>query len=236
MLAVQAEDLFTLTTIEAAAALDTTPTQLRHLVRAGLLGYYSPADLSGTGQLRLRFSLDQLLAYRDAKKRGDIPVDRTNTANVADYLREYLDELEPSDDYDEAMFQRRPLLASSKSGPQVYIKVESFVDHMAEYAGVTLVPSLVESALEYLGAIRRRGVIPLADAGSAKQRWATWWRIPPFFLPGNDTDEHLSASILRSVIPGERVKHARELPRDEAGKITSSLGKTYLDDSTLGTD
>jgi len=232
----QAEDLFTLTTIEAAKALDTTPTQLRHLVRSGLLGYYAPADLSGKSQVRMLFSLDQLLAYRDARKRGDIPVDRTNTANVADYLREYLDELEPSDDYDEAMFQRRPLLASSKSGPQVYIKVESFVEHMAEYAGVTLVPSLVEKSLEYLGAIRRRGVIPLADAGSAKQRWATWWRVPPFFLRGNDTDEQLGASILRSVIPGERVKRTRELPRDEAGQITSPIGKTYLDDSTLGTD
>jgi hypothetical protein len=122
------------------------------------------------------------------------------------------------------LFKRAPLLASGKQGTQTYVKVELFIEHMAEFAGVKLLPSIVETSLEYLGAIRRRGVVPLAESGNARaQRWATWWRVPPFLLPGNDDDEHLVGDMIQSVLPGERL----ERPRG---------GGTFLAGAPLGSD
>jgi hypothetical protein len=221
---------FTLTIGDAAKVLDTTPDQIRDLIRTRVVTYIVASDMTGQRQAIIRFHPGALAAYKAIKLRGDMPADRANAVRVARYLREYLEELEPEDEYEQAVFKRTPMMVSLKRGPRVAISIGSFVEHMQEYAGVTLVPSVVEDALQRIGAVAKRGVIPYGERGG-KQRWATWWIVPNSMLSGvAENDDQLLADVHgASLDTGEPVHRSRELPRGGDGRISGPVGRPMLD-------
>jgi hypothetical protein len=227
---------FTLTISGAAEVLDITPGQVRDLIRTRVITYIVAADMTGQRQAIIRFHPDALAAFKAIKLRGEMPADRANAVRVARYLREYLEELEPEDEYEQAVFKRAPLLLSLKKGPRVAVSIGSFVEHMQEYAGVTLVPSIVEEALKRIGAVSKRGVIAHAERGG-RQRWTTWWIVPNSMLTGaaEDDDQLLADVQGASLDTGEPVRRSRDLPRDASGAIAAPFGEPMLD-GVLGSE
>lgn len=231
---------FTLTVDDAARALDTTPGQVHDLIRANLLTFLVRVD--HTASVRKRTILlhpDELAAYLALRASGTgISSDKRNILRIEELLRRYLLDMEPAYDFDEAVERRAPLWASTKQGKALYIQVRSVIKFNERMGGLAVSVTTVENALEFLRALRKRGIIAMADSGeAAAQRWGTWWRVPPSLLPEGDDDEVVSEHLDGVREQGEPMESGRVLPRiDGDGEVTSAVPDVYLGGPPLGSD
>lgn len=223
-----------LTTEDAAGVLDITPHHVRDLMRSGCLGYHVLPDFSAYPKHRVRFHPDELASYQAVKVSGEVPSDKNNINRVQTVLREYLTDVPAETDYDEALEKGAPLWASTKQGQALHITVDSLVEFNRDTGGAPLVHSVVEESLEYLRALRKRGLVPMSDKGG-RQRWGTWWRIPKSLLPEGDDDQTVREILSGVREPDERLRRSTELRRDDEDRPIAGTGVLYLDGDPLGT-
>ncbi|HYF72002.1 MAG TPA: hypothetical protein VD864_04225 [Nocardioides sp.] len=197
---------FTLTPEEAARRMDTTPGQLRDLIRNNELHFLVVASGDPLRPLTIRIHRDEPQAYLDRKQRELDTVDDRNRLRVTEALRRYLAEVPAVENYDDAVELGAPLLASTREGEAVHISPAALSDFCARTrkgSEAVLTITSIEGALPALRALRKRGVIP-ADSRGGKQRWGVWWRIPSSLLPGG-TDDQMVDDMLNGVADGERL-------------------------------
>lgn len=222
-----------LTIEDAARVLDVTPHHVRDLMRSGCLGFHVFPDLSDYPKHKVRFHPEELASYQAFKDSGVVPADKNNLNQVQAALREYLADVQAETNYDEAVEKGAPLWASTKQGEALHINVDSLIDFNRDTGGAPLVPRVVEESLEYLRALRKRGVVPADDKGG-KQRWGTWWRIPKSLLPDGDNDQTVSEMLSGVREADERLRRSTELRRDDKNRPIGGSGLLFLDGDPLG--
>lgn len=231
---------FTLTVEDAARALDTTPGQVHDLIRANLLTFLVVVDRPASVRKRtILLHPDELAAYLALRASGTgISSDKRNVLRAEELLRRYLLELEPAYDFDEAVERGAPLWASTKQGKALHIRVRDVVRFNERLGGASISVTTIENALEFLRALRKRGIVAMADSGdSTAQRWSNWWRIPASLLPEGADDEVASEHLDGVREPGEPMQRGRELPRvDGDGEVSSAVPDVHLGGPPLGSD
>lgn len=217
---------FTHTVRDAAIALDTTPDRVRDLMRLRALPYVTGPLLAEDGSVR-----DKLLVHGDdiadfiRRKRSGTPRPEATRERAINVLRQYLDENEPTGDYDLAVSLELPLLARGRNGSQmVHVHIPSLISwsKSLDAAHHLITSSAVEEALLGIGCIRKRGLIPVADE-AGKQRWGVWWRVPNSMLPKDASDDEKDAEVVAdrfgTLVEGDRMTH-----RDGDPYLTDDLG------------
>lgn len=213
---------FTLTVADAAAALDIEPHEVRHLLLTN--------DLTGVlvsaGQfapISVALHPDEVRAYGALLATRTQTVDSRNRSRSLGLLHDYLVACAPVDDYDRAIAEGAPLLAVSGAEAAVHVRVDAVTGFQRQTGSGSLVTaSMTEEALTRVGAVRRKGVIAVADRGGAgKQRWGAWWRIPAALLPGA-ADSAVAWQLVNGPLEqGEKVRPDRS-------------GQVFLDAPALG--
>lgn len=199
---------FMLTTPDVAGILEKTEAEVHDLVRAGMVAYLTKWD-TPAGPARMWFHPDEIsrveVALRDSVRMGGgMAVDHRNRLRTQAALRAYLEAHSPQSSYDKAMLHNAPLWGRTRSRERVvHVRVEAVAAFGSTLDAVPVTRSMVTSALEFLGAVRVRGVTALDEPG--KQRWGVWFRLPPGFFPENEGEVITSMVNGSSREDGERV-------------------------------
>lgn len=218
---------FTLTVADTAVALGIEPHEVRHLLLTG--------DLTGVmvsaGQfapISIVLHPDEVRAYASLRATRSQTVDSRNRSRSLRLLHDYLTACPPVDDHDRATAEGSPLLACSGADSAVHVRPEAVVSfhQRADPAGGPITMSMIEEALARVGAVRRKGVIAVADRGGRRQRWSTWWRIPAALLPGAEDSAIAWQRVNGPLEAGEKVRVGRALD-DQADGV-------FLDAPPLG--
>lgn len=209
-------DAFPLSLAEAAEELGLFAHEVVDLVRVGTLGaYHAPRDLC-PDEPRLLFAradVEALAAVLSADTADDEVVELRAIVNG---LRAHLRARPPTARLAEASAQARPVLAKDRAGEVgAHVRLEVFLEWMRAEVDRAHVehPELgrlvrarmesdVASALERLGAIRRRGFRTLE--GDRTNGW--WWRLPPSVWGRDGADLAGMPTWGPSVARGERVR------------------------------
>lgn len=173
---------FTVPLSRAAEVLALRPVDLLDLVRAGcVFALVVPKEL--TAERPSLFFAPGLLT--DARARLQSREDKLGSAEiviVAQALRAYLAECTPVGGFEQAISEKRPVLARNNSGHVLahvqHAVLVDWVQRRTPLAGpgaFAAMPSHITRSLERLGCLSVRGIRALADT---KLRWRTWWRIP----------------------------------------------------------
>jgi len=213
---------FTLSVADAAAALGVEPHEVRHLLLTN--------DLAGVvvsaGQfapISIVLHPDEVRAYGALRAARSQTVDSRNRSRSLGLLHDYLAACAPVDDYDRAIVEGAPLLAMSGAEVAVHVRVDAVTGFQRQTgSGGLITASMTEEALARVGAVRRKGVIAVADrGGTGKQRWGAWWRIPAALLPGS-ADSAVAWQLVNGPLEqGEKVRPDKD-------------GEVFLDAPALG--
>jgi hypothetical protein len=199
---------FVLDAAGAAEVLGKTVTEVRDLVLVGelhaLIGAASPM-----APLAFWFHPDEVarveVTLRELSNRTTLATDRRNRLRVLKALRAYLASVPVTDDYDDAIQNNAPLLGRTRNdGLVIHVRVEAVASFGSVADGMPVTQSMTKAALEYVGALRVRGITPANT--SHEQRWGVWWRLPDGFGPGQDSDDPTARGMVEGARePGERV-------------------------------
>lgn len=171
---------FRLTLTDVAEVLEITRAEVLDHVRASELPVLWLPVLSGAyPRAEARFHPNAVGALAARLKQGSQTADARNRVRAQDLLRRYLAATPPTDDYDEALSRNLPLLASTRlRRAALHVRAEALAEFQAsEGVAAPMLRSSLAHALEGIGAVRMRGVVPASERGG-KQRWGTWWRVP----------------------------------------------------------
>lgn len=164
--------------------------EIYDLIRAGTIVALSDFR---EGRTEPTYIPDELTSYAERARLGLINAFEANTIRAQGILRAYLESHSPLVDFEEADDNEYPVLVGTPRGqaPAVYIRSDYVVDwHNNHNRGpdgfdsASMSKTVFESALKQIGALPRRGFIPLGDKKSGRQRWTMWWRIPQSFIDG----------------------------------------------------
>lgn len=198
---------FVLTTPDVADILDKDEQVVHDLVRAGVLPclmkrepgepmrlWFHPDDVTGA-EVRLRASVQA----------NGLLVDERNRLRVQAALRAYLKAMPPVASYDRALLNNAPLLGKTRQRDEVvHVRAEAVASFGSSLDNVPVTVSMATQTLEYLGAVRVRGVTALAEPG--RQRWGAWFRLPPGFALGDDDEPEVVAGVVGGAFePGDTV-------------------------------
>jgi len=188
---------FQLTTPDVAEILGKTEAEVRDLVRAGMLPFLARWD-GPTGPVRLWFHPEEVAGLEVAlrasvRQGGGLAVDHRNRLRTMAALRAYLEAHAPQASYDEAMLRNAPLWGRTRNGAQVvHVRADAVASFGSTLDAVPVTKSMVVAALEFVGAVRVRGVTALEEPGT--QRWGVWFRLPPGVFP-EDEGETVAAVV-----------------------------------------
>lgn len=204
-------DMFTVSLSDAVALTGASPAQLRGYVKGGLLDCL----LRRGGSEREWFTPDQLVELKNLLDgKVDAEREQRRVVDVVDGLRAYLAELPPLADYDQAIAQRAPVLARSRSGRlHAHVQAAALADWIARNRKDLPTASFeltVAKSLESIGAVRVRGISPLGGGG--KQRWQYWFRLPLHTWAASPELESLLYSLTGAREDGEHVTRRRGGP------------------------
>jgi hypothetical protein len=211
---------FVLDAAATAEVLGKTVTEVRDLVLVGelhaLIGAASPM-----APLAFWFHPDDVarveVTLRELSSRSTLATDRRNRLRVLKALRTYLAMVPVTDDYDDAIQNNAPLWGRTRNnGMALHVRVEAVASFGSVADGMPVTQSMTRAALEYIGALRVRGLTPANT--THEQRWGVWWRLPDGFGPGEDTDD----STARGIVTGSREPDERVTRR--------GAGPAYLAD------
>ncbi|HET9144094.1 hypothetical protein [Actinophytocola sp.] len=223
---------FALTTPDVADILDKNEQEVRDLVRAGVLPtlikrepgepmrmWFHPDDVSGV-EVRMR----------NAAQANGLLVDERNRLRVQAALRAYLNAVPPTASYDRALLDNAPLLGKTRQRAEVvHVRAEAVASFGSSLDNVPVTVSMATQALEFLGAVRVRGVTALAEPG--RQRWGVWFRLPPGFAVGDDDEPEVVAGMVDGAFePGDTVTRRGAGAPHVAGPL---LGLDDLDDDPI---
>ena len=198
---------FTLTTEDARRALRLgTQGEVHELVRTRVLAALYCADPE-TGRELLLFHPDNVryCAGVLTDRAEDFAVRQVRHA--VEVLREYLAAVPAVDDADDAVRTSAPLRCAVRGRataacvhPKTVRTWHNARDVVTLNEAAPVTTAAVTAALQRVGAVRTRGVIAVADSGSGRQRWSTWWRVPADVFSGGVPDP---APV--EVLPGDRL-------------------------------
>lgn len=171
---------FRLTTGDVAEVLECRSAEVLDLVRAGEMAFLAlPAQEGPFIELRLRFHPEEVERFLVRRKRGEEAATTRVAARVQRLLRAYLKAVPSTEDYDEAREQGRPLVGSTKHGDALHVEARALIEYVERvHPDEMLTEVAVNSAMQAVGALVKRGVVPASTPGG-RQRWGKWWRIPP---------------------------------------------------------
>lgn len=198
---------FALTTSDVADMLEKTEAEVHDLTRAGVLPYLAQAD-TVMGTQRMWFHPDEVarveVQLRSSVAANSLATDHRNRLRVQAALRAYLAAVPAETRYDEAMLRNAPLVGRTRQRARmIHVRPEAVAAFGTTLDNVPVTISMTTAALEYVGAIRVRGVTALGEPG--KQRWGIWFRLPPGFAPGETTE----ADVIEGTMSGAREEGER---------------------------
>lgn len=198
---------FRLTAVDAAVTLQMTVAEVNDLLRSGDLAFLTMREQGVMPQLTARMHADEVADFARRARHNLLTSDVSLSQRVQAALREYLREVPPAEDYDEALVRDTPLLASTKRGDALHVRSASVAAfHNTRHPEqAVLTDSATMGTLARIGALRVRGVIPAADKGG-KQRWGIWWRVPLSLLDGDNTSAAVADVVDGVREPGERMR------------------------------
>lgn len=194
---------FDLTVDDAADLLSLSHAEVLDLVRLGILSALS-WSAEPSARPRCHLASDEVDDFGKRRAADDLLSDEVVRPHALATLRAYFAKRSPTPDYERAIEEGRPLWASAKGGARTLnVRVESVLDwHRDEDPLGTLTISALTGALEQVGALRTRGLVPFGErGGTGKQRWPWWWRVPLSMLPPADGDD---GKVLGDVVSGVR--------------------------------
>lgn len=197
---------FVLTAGDVAEVLECTTAQTLDLLRAGDISALITSTAGPMTPLMFLFHPDEARHAQVRRTHDLVTADETVRGLVQQVLRDYLADVPPVEDYDVALETNAPLWGSSRNGRTLNVRTDAVLAYRRRTDGrVPVTTSGVEATLDRLGALRVRGLVPAATPGG-KQRWGTWWRVPPSLLAGEDEDA-LAADLVYGVRdPDEEVR------------------------------
>lgn len=215
---------FALDLAAAAEVLNATPSKVQDMAHSGLLTPLCVTDPLSPAR-GLWFHPDDVSRAEVAMRKSTISANHRNRLRVLAALRDYLASKPPERRYNVAMVNNAPLLSKTRQREEVVnVRAEAVAAFGTERDGVQLSVSMTTATLEFLGALRVRGITAVDEPG--RQRWGVWFRLPPGFLPG------LQAADLAEVAQGF-VSGAL----DEGDKVTRrGLGPAVVSGHLRGLD
>lgn len=174
---------FTLSVLQAAQVLKVTPTQLLDLCTARFAYYLTVPPHVLAEQPPLRFAPGLLGDTAEMLERRQGESKAADVVMVSTALREYLAEIPPVDNYEQARTLKMPVLAKNRAGDlYAHVQAEVLMEQVCNRQGFML-GSRVRAALEALGGQQLKSLHSLNDG---RQRWHTWWRLPHAFWDLDD--------------------------------------------------
>ena len=212
---------FVLSSSDAAEVLGNSIGEVHDLVRSGELTALvsSPGPLA---PLMFHFHPDEVsqteVRLRKLSNGSTLSTDVRNRVRVQKALRAYLEAVPASGDYDTALAGNAPLWGRTRNGtPVLHVRAEAVASFGTVADGIPVTMSMTRAALDYLGALRVRGITPVNEPG--QQRWGVWFRLADGFAPGDDDE----SAVIRGIIFGAREPGERVTRR--------GMGPAYLADS-----